>query len=201
MTEELLDHLVYATPDLEQTVRSLAERTGVTPVEGGRHEGLGTRNYLLGLGGRRYLEIIGRDESQSAPPQWFGLLELTRPRMVAWAVRPADLDATIARARDRGYDPGPAAEMSRLTTDGELLSWRLTVPRDDGLAPFLIDWGATPHPADRGLPVVRLAALHATHPDPDALHRDLDALAVRLDIIKGDGPALIAELEGGITLT
>src|SRR6476660_4946459 len=62
-----LDHLVYATPDVEESVRYVAGLTGVWPVEGGRHVGGGTRNYLLGLGGLRYLEIVGPDREQPEP--------------------------------------------------------------------------------------------------------------------------------------
>ena len=39
---------------------------------------------------------------------------------------------------------------SRRRTDGVLLSWRYTDPQTvlaDGLVPFFIDWGQSPHPA------------------------------------------------------
>jgi hypothetical protein len=44
----MIDHLVYATPDIEATVDELAERLGVRATPGGRHRGLGTWNALLG---------------------------------------------------------------------------------------------------------------------------------------------------------
>ncbi|MDH6486383.1 hypothetical protein M2157_002382 [Streptomyces sp. SAI-127] len=37
-----------------------------------------------------------------------------------------DLDAAVATARARGYDPGEIRPMSRRTPDGTLLTWRLT---------------------------------------------------------------------------
>ena len=49
--------------------------------------------------------------------------------------------------------------MQRRTADGQLLQWRLTpaeFARSDGLVPFLIDWGASPHPTSQALPEVRL---------------------------------------------
>ena len=41
------------------------------------------------------------------------------------------------------------------------MQWRLTPPQielNDGLVPFLIDWGSTPHPTSRDLPRTRLAS-------------------------------------------
>ncbi|MCW2948693.1 MAG: hypothetical protein JWR24_5410 [Actinoallomurus sp.] len=46
-----LDHLVYATPDLDASVQRIAELTGVRPVEGGRHPEPDTvRRHLAALG-------------------------------------------------------------------------------------------------------------------------------------------------------
>ncbi|WP_432192595.1 VOC family protein [Streptomyces sp. bgisy027] len=186
----LLDHLVLATPDLAATVADFTRRTGVVPAPGGVHVGLGTRNYLVSLGGTRYLEIIGPDPEQSAPgePRPFDVDGLTVPRTVTWAISPPDLDAAIAAARDRGYDPGPAQSMSRRKPDGTLLRWRLTDGDDahpSGLVPFLIDWSATVHPTASGLPTTPLLSLTASAPEPDEIRPLLAALGTDLDLTTG----------------
>lgn len=181
----MFDHLVYATPDLDRSIRHLAEVTGVQPVEGGRHIGRGTRNFLLGFGDRRYLEIIGRDPEQPEPdqPRPLGIDDLTAPRLVTWAARVEDIEAHVAQARGAGYDPGPIRSMSRRTPAGVLLTWRVT-ERYDIVVPFLIDWGTTPHPA-RDLPVVPLTAVYAHHPEPDEARRRLAVLDADLDVQSG----------------
>lgn len=190
-----LDHLVYATGDLERTVASIAELTGVEPVVGGQHPGMGTLNYLLGLGHGAYLEIIGPDPAQTVPPQWFGIAGLTEPRLVNWAVRTEDIGALVARTRAAGYDPGDPQAMSRRATDGTLITWTLTPP-PAGILPFLIDWGTTAHPTERGLPEVSLVSFTATHPDPDAVREELAALGVELEVTRPGHPCLTAVLEG-----
>ncbi|MFF6982267.1 VOC family protein [Streptomyces sp. NPDC008343] len=186
----LLDHLVLVTPDLSATVADFARRTGVTPAPGGVHVGLGTRNYLVSLGGMSYLEIIGPDPAQSSPdaPRPFAVDGLTVPRTVTWAISPPDLDAAIAAARARGYDPGPAQSMSRRRPDGTLLEWRLTDGDDahpSGLVPFLIDWSATVHPTASDLPTTPLLSLSATAPEPDEIRPLLSALGTDLDLTTG----------------
>jgi Glyoxalase-like domain len=192
----VLDHLVYAAPNLEAAAEQVAERVGVRPVEGGPHVGLGTRNVLLGLGGRSYLEIVGPDPDQPEPagPRPFGVDDLTAPALVAWAVATSDIDAAVARARKAGVDLDGAYGMSRRRPDGTLLSWRLTPPLP-GVRPFLIDWGDTAHPAD-ALPAVPLRSFEITHPDPDALRAELAALGVTPEVRKGERAGLTARLDG-----
>lgn len=193
-----LDHLVYAGPDLADAVIRVRELTGVAPVPGGSHVGLGTANYLVALGGRAYLEIIGPDPAQPDPgrPRPFGIDALTEPRLVAWSVRTPAIDQVIATARARGFDPGDARAMSRRTADGELLSWRLTWSgKGGGLVPFLIDWGATPHPTCRPLPEIPLLAFTGVHPQPPRVHRALQALGLELLVRPNHEPGLVAVLE------
>lgn len=193
----MLDHLVFAAPVLAEAVAYVTELTGVAPVRGGAHEGRGTANYLAGLGRDAYLEIIGPDPDQPDPmlPRPFGIDELTEAKLVTWAVHPADFDGAIKTARDKGYDPGDPAEMSRRTAEGELLSWRLT-PQGGlgGLAPFLIDWGPTAHPTSLGLPEIPLLMMTGVHPDPAAVHEVMDALGLEFLVRKDKSPGLVAVL-------
>jgi hypothetical protein len=199
----LLDHLVFAAPDLAAAVHAFAERSGVRPAPGGSHVGLGTANYLVDLGSGAYLEIIGPDPDQPDPlgPRPFGIDELTEPRLVTWAVRTEHLDALLTDARAAGYDPGEPRAMSRRTADGDLLEWRLTAPRFDygaGLVPFVIDWGDSAHPTARGLPQAPLRDFRATHPDPASVRPALAAMRVDLRLDIGESPALHAVI-GGVT--
>ncbi|MEU6844882.1 VOC family protein [Streptomyces sp. NPDC046716] len=182
----LLDHLVLATPDLAATVADFTRRTGVAPAPGGAHVGLGTRNFLVGLGGSAYLEIVGPDPEQPEParPRPFGIDRLAAPAVVTWAIRPPDLDATVAAALAAGAGVGPVRAMSRRRPDGTLLEWRLTLDESAGVVPFLIDWGATAHPS-AGLPAVGLRSVAASAPDSAEVRRVLVALGTDLDVVEG----------------
>jgi hypothetical protein len=189
LTNVAVDHLVYATPDLE-----VVHRMGFALEPGGQHVGRGTRNHLAGLGGGAYLEVIGPDPAQPEPaePRPFGIDELTGPRLVAWAVRVGDITEVVERARAQGHDPGPVMAMSRRRPDGLLLQWRLTPP-EPGLLPFLIDWGATPHPSESVGQGAELVSLTGFHPDPESVREGLAALGAELDVEAG-GIALVAVL-------
>jgi len=191
---------VWAAPDLAAGVDEFRRLTGVRPAAGGSHTGRGTANQLVALGGASYLEIIGPDPGQAEPeqPRPFGIDTLTGPRMVTWCVRPADLDATVAAAIARGYDPGPVAGMSRRRPDGIVLSWRLTPPAPEGggLVPFLIDWRDSPHPTEGDLPRVTLRDFHAEHPAPEAIRTRLAALDLDLAVRLGPVPKLVLTLDG-----
>jgi hypothetical protein len=197
-----MDHIVYGVPRrLMQAVAWFAGLTGVQPVRGGSHEGMGTANFLVGLGAGVYLEIIGPDPDQPQPAagRWFGIDRLTTSRIVTWAIRTADINGSVAAAKALGYDPGQPTSMSRRTDAGDVLRWRLTPPQielNDGLVPFLIDWGSTPHPTSRDLPQTRLTSWAAIHPTPEILQRPLAALGCQLHIAAGDRPALTAVIKG-----
>jgi hypothetical protein len=206
----VIDHIVYGVPfRLAQAVAWFAGLTGVQPVRGGSHEGMGTANFLIGLGDAAYLEFIGPDPDQPRPAggRWFGIDRLKAPRIITWAIRTADIDSSVATARALGYDPGQPTAMSRRSDAGDVLQWRLTPPQielNEGLVPFLIDWGSTPHPTSRDLPLTRLTSWTAIYPTPGILQRPVAALGCQLDIAAGDPPALTAVIEGHrgpVTLT
>jgi len=197
----VLDHLVYATPDVETTAAALAARLGVPATHGGRHPGRGTYNALFGLGPGSYLEVIGPDPGQPAPagPRWFGIDSLAEPRLVTWAAKAAGLEHWVAAAALRGVRLGPVMARSRVRPDGKWLQWQLTDPGKwiaGGIVPFFIDWGDGSHPADDLPPGLELAELRAEHPDAAQVERMLVALGLDLPVRAGPQPGLIATLNG-----
>lgn len=197
----MIDHLVYGTPDLAATVEELNGRFGVRLSEGGRHMGLGTRNFLADLGERRYLEVVGPDPEQPEPegPRLFGVDTLTRPRLVAWAARVDDLDEAHRRALAAGQQLGPIRAMGRDSADGVSITWRLTPPLADpeygGLVPFFVEWGDSPHPADRAARGLRLVSLTVHAPDAQAVQQRLAAVGEVLSVEHRAEPGLEAALD------
>ena len=196
-----VDHLVYATPDLQRGVERIEQLLGVRAAAGGQHPGRGTRNALLALGPSVYLEIIGPDPEQQKPPQSrpFGIDDLKEPRLAAWAAKSSDLERLAAAARADGVVLGDIAPGSRRRADGVLLSWRYTGPKTvvaDGLVPFFIDWGQTPHPAASAPGGVTLVALRAEHPQAAQVQPMLRRLHVDLPVRHGSHSALVATITG-----
>ena len=198
MIDPAADHLVYVVPDLGPSVRAVEDRLGVSFTPGGSHPGLGTRNVLLRIGPRIYLELLGPDPEQPRPPSglWLAAGGEIHPSLATWCARSDDLNGLATGPA--GHLVGPVRSMSRARPSGDRIAWTLTMPQTPpphgGIVPFFIDWGETAHPCD-DLPDhgVALSALRGRHPDPAAVRADLDALGVELAVEAGP-PSLRAEL-------
>src|SRR5713101_7750067 len=196
-----VDHLVYATPDLRVGIDAVEKLLGVRATPGGQHPGAGTRNALVALGPASYLEIIGPDPEQShhLGPRRFGIDGLKVPRLAAWAAKGQDLERLVADAARNGVKLGAVSSGSRKRPDGVLLSWRFTSPATvlgDGIVPFFIDWGKTPHPAQTAAPGASLVGLRAEHPEAQRVQQMLRQLGLDLPVTPGPAPALIATVDG-----
>jgi Glyoxalase-like domain len=196
----LLDHLVYAAPELDEAVAELEVRLGVRPAYGGKHAGGLTHNALLSLGEDTYLEIIAAVPGAAAPgtPLAFGLHMLENARLVTWSMKAPDIDRRIEEARAHGYDPGDAVDGGRELPDGSRLSWRVSLRPQlagDGIIPFLTQWRSEPHPATTAPKGCRFVSLRAEHPEPEGVLAMLQALAVEMDVSRGDKARLIAILD------
>jgi Glyoxalase-like domain len=196
----MLDHLVYAAPELERAVGEIERRVGVKPALGGTHAGGLTHNALLSLGAGSYLEIIARVPGSEAPVAAlpFGLETLDEPRLVTWAVAVEDIERGVEAARAARYDPGEMMESGRDLPDGSRLSWQLVVraqPAADGIVPFLIHWVSEPHPSTTAPKGCQFVALGAEHPEPESVRAMLQTLGLSLSVREGTIPRLIATLE------
>jgi hypothetical protein len=196
-----VDHLVFAAPELAAGIATVEELLGVRATAGGQHPNRGTRNALISLGARIYIEIIGADPDQPTPaePRPFRIDELAAPQLVAWSAHEPDLEGLSLRAAVGGVRLGSIGGGSRTRPDGLLLTWRYTDPRamvSDGVVPFFIDWGLTPHPAASATYGGDLVGFRAVHPNAAGVREELKALGLEFQVDPGPAPALIATIDG-----
>lgn len=196
-----VDHLLYGCSELELGTDEIERLTGVRPRYGGQHLGLGTHNALLSLGERTYLEVIAPDPSQpDASPPPYGIASLRAPALRAWAAAPDRIEAAVRDARAAGAAYTEVTTHTRRAPGGEEVRWRMSTLPDEGdrlaILPFLIDWGATIHPAERAPKGVRLVRFHVLSPEPALLQRTLGAIGADVAVLASETPGLEALLVG-----
>src|SRR5215510_11400599 len=146
-----LDHILLGINDLNLGIAWMEERSGVRAVFGGVHPGRGTRNALLALGPRRYLEIIAPDPQQPGQGLALQLKSMNEPRVFNWAVHTDDIAATAKKVAAAGFAVNGPNDGSRTRPDGKTLRWKSFSLKDDrgGLLPFFIEWSRDSlHPSE-----------------------------------------------------
>jgi Glyoxalase-like domain len=179
------DHLLLGVSDLDRGIEWVERRTGVKAAPGGSHPGVGTRNALISLGGRRYLEIIAPDPAQTDFKFRIDVRRLSEPRLITWAAGSKDVDALAKKARASGFDVFGPQPGSRKRPDGRVLSWKTFGVKSDLAAddvdpiPFFIEWAADSlHPSQDSPTGCELLALEIAHPRPG----EVDGVLARLGI-------------------
>jgi hypothetical protein len=136
-----IDHVIYVTGDLDETAVRVQSDLNLTVLEGGRHEGHGTHNRIVPLGGG-YLELMAiadPDEASSSPIGGAVQARLAEhgEGLFAWAVAVDDLDSIAERLES----PVTAIEReglsARLVGVGESLGnpgLPFFIERDEGVA-------------------------------------------------------------------
>ncbi|SER77870.1 Glyoxalase-like domain-containing protein [Propionibacterium cyclohexanicum] len=189
-----VDHIVFLVPHIDDYVEEFARVTGVTPLFGGAHAKMGTKNFLVrldfGNDNPSYLELLGLDDAQQgirAEDTVFGVGKYgpdPYPHLFTWAIHPGDLGAVTGAATRRGVQVGDVREWSRESPEGELLEWRVAFNSElpfGGLQPFLIDWGNTPHPSfNTALETLSVVELRLEHPSPEQLSQALSGLGLQV---------------------
>ena len=196
-----VDHLLLGVSDLDRGIAWVEKTTGLKAAVGGSHPGMGTRNALLSLGGRRYLEIIAPDPAQSDFKFRIDVRKLSEPRLITWAAGTADIDAVAKRARGAGYEIFGPQEGSRTRPDGKVLKWKtLGVMNDLGMTgvepiPFFIQWAAdSVHPSQDSPKDCELLALEIEHPKPASVIAVLTKLGIDGKVTAGENARLSATL-------
>src|SRR6202162_1576617 len=203
----VLDHILLGCNDLDRGIDFVERHTGVRAAFGGVHPGRGTRNALLSLGERKYLEIMAPDPAQHVALQIPRLRELRKPRLVGWAEHPGDLEKYAAHLREAGAAFEGPRSGSRQRPDGNVLHWKSLTLQDDqgGLLPFFIEWSTDSiHPSADAPTGCRLTRFGVVTPNPAALKKLIDLLQIDVHVSPGATAALQASLagpKGELTLT
>src|SRR3981189_1016114 len=127
----LLDHIILGCNDLDLGMELVEQNTGVRPAVGGVHPGRGSRNALLSLGERRYLEVIAPDPAQPRSADVRGLYQLDAPRPIGWAAHVDDMDALIKKLTAAKVALKPMSPGSRQRPSGQILRWKALPLQDD----------------------------------------------------------------------
>ena len=96
-----IDHVIYATQDLDAAGGRVESELGLAAIPGGRHEGHGTRNMIVPLGGG-YLELMAVADSDEASGSPIGGALQARladqgDGLFAWAIAVEDVDRVADR--------------------------------------------------------------------------------------------------------
>lgn len=188
-----VDHVILGVADLDRGCREFENLTGVQPRPGGRHPGAGTRNALVSLGERTYLEIMAPDPEAATGNSKTRLGAFASLTPVGWAIGTTTLAQDAIRLRDLGFEIGTPGHGSRVQPDGLVLRWTSLSVRlpDTRHSPFFIEWDRnTRHPASTSPPGCRLEALMIQESQPTALATLVKQLALDVSIRRGAAPAM-----------
>ena len=176
------------------------EISGIRPAFGGYHTTQGTKNAVVNLGNKRYLEILAADDTNKAinPPRWMGIDFLEAAQFTRWSLKSTDLptDSQILKKYDAKM--GRIEGGQRKTTNGNILTWQMIMPLvapQVEVMPFMTDWqNSEVHPTDTMPNQCELLSMHFTHPTPNLLVPTLRELALELAIKKQENKSIKAKI-------
>jgi hypothetical protein len=136
-----IDHVIYATRDLDAAAARIEQLLGLTARGGGRHDGLGTHNRIVPLG-RGYLELLGIADPDEAAGSPLGRavqarIETTGEGLLGWAVSVDDVAPVATRlgiGTSRIGRQGLTAQLAGLAEAMREPSLPFFIARDHGIA-------------------------------------------------------------------
>lgn len=194
-----LDHILLGIDDLDRGIAFIEKGTGVRAAFGGVHPGRGTRNALLRLGTRRYLEIIAPDPKQNSLAAYPQLREMREPHLLTWAVHTDDIAAVAKKVAATGVPMVGPEEGSRTRPDGKVLHWKALRVKDDhgGLLPFFIEWSRdSAHPSEDAPAGCRLVDFSVAYAEGAELRTLFAHLGVDVNVEERPRSGLRARIAG-----
>jgi hypothetical protein len=138
-----IDHAIWATRDLDAAAAHFEHAYGLAAAGGGRHEGMGTHNRIVPLGGG-YLELLAiadADEAATSPLGRF--VDTAADGWMGWAVVVDRVDDVAARLGTEVTELKREGFTARLTAVAEALA--------EPSLPFFLERGeGTPDPGEGG---------------------------------------------------
>jgi hypothetical protein len=195
-----VDHLVVGTRDLDDGAKWIEAKLGVKPAAGGVHPGRGTRNSLLGLGKRQYLELIAPDPAQTSGGEDIvaKLRGLGEPQLIGWAASTSEAAALVVRLQKAGQPVMGPVPGSRKRPDGRMLEWQSVAVSAErfSVVPFFIQWAAgSVHPSEDSPQACRLQSVGFLHPRPEEFRAQLARWGIEGDVQHGSATRITAEIE------
>ena len=132
-----IDHVIWATADLNAAAERLERSHGLRAAGGGRHDGMGTHNRIVPLGGG-YLELLAVADAEEAAGSALGRAVTERlasvgEGLMGWAVATDDVAAVAARLGTELVEIRRQGFVGRLTGVAEAMA--------EPCLPFFIERG------------------------------------------------------------
>jgi len=172
-------------------METFEKKTGIKPVFGGYHSLQGTKNALVQLDEKCYLEFLAIDDSNLSitPPRWMGVDLLTKDRVTRIALKSENLQKDYTVLQQYKQEIGPITGGSRKTASGNLLKWEMIMPLatpEVSLVPFFVDWSGTESHPSSMLPVsnCRVNKISCSHPQSEDITTLYEALSFEIETTK-----------------
>lgn len=154
-----IDHMVLLVENLAEATAGAID-AGFTVLPGGRHDSGGTENALIIFADGCYIELLSFTTAHPPPDHYFAPRWRRGPGLADVALRSTDIDADVRAISQRGLPFPPPTLLARERPDGQVASWRMSLPQilhpGSGLPFFIQDV------TDRSIrvPVDRESILH-----------------------------------------
>jgi len=209
LDDNVLDHIVLASPSMKEALDTFEKLAGVRPVMMGPLEGLGVQTARVGMDKGRYIEIIAPDDKNPGPlAKDFKSLPAGRLIPYQYAIRATEISRLIeGYVYDvLGWDPDHICMVQTLP-DGTPRQWDLLTMYGHnigGAAPIYVRYpDSSEHPTATLEPTITLKKFTVQADRDHRVHKLITDVG-GIDIEYAQTPALVLSFDtpkGGLALS